>query len=181
MQRVLRRLRMLPLVIGSCLLMACSGGAVEGGGGSGGAGIGIYLSPALQSDLSMMEEEAYLSISALGGGDMTASPYLADLNEVVARLNSYLPAMAAIRPELNLLLLQSGPPRLTGTAALYLCNGMGFPAATMHRSIFVSHSFIGSLWLEAANWGAPELFRPSLAYLVYHEFAHAALGHSAML
>jgi hypothetical protein len=83
-------------------------------------------------------------------------------------------------PAIEHVILLSGPPRLESSVGIFLCDGLGFDASTLHRSIFISNEFLVELRSGAGEWGDEGLFGPAVAYIVFHEFAHAALNHSAV-
>ncbi len=99
------------------------------------------------------------------------SSYAWQIGTLIGAMNTSSKYQAAV--------LMEGPPRVDGTIAVYLCDGLGSKAYTLHKSVFISNSFLGKMEDEAFGQNRGDLLMPAIGFVLFHEIGHAALGHSA--
>ncbi|MDH5543780.1 MAG: hypothetical protein OEY64_12565 [Nitrospinota bacterium] len=133
-----------------------------------------------KASLSQMEMDVFNLNIPVEKCDIRNSPFASDMLSVITELNLHLGELENIEPLVREVLLLSVPPREEGTVGIYLCDDLEFSASTLFRSTFISNQFLERLRDGARTWGSDELFLPALSYVVFHEFAHAALNHSVV-
>jgi len=174
--------RIVVLVLVSLSSVACGGL----GGGSADAvtaetGYGsASLTQNEKASLSLLEGGVLESLYLDGKCDFGNSEFAESVESAIALINFKLDELKYNEPLIEQVVLLSGPPRLEGFVAIFLCDGLGFNASTLHRSSFISNGFLADLHAGAVEWGDEDLFNSAVSYIVFHEFAHAVLNHSAV-
>ena len=173
------------LFIGTfCLFLVACGGA--GPEGTADASVppdetrSKPLSELSKASLSQLEMDVFDLNIPVEKCDIRNSHFSADVAAVIAELNLHLGDVENIEPVIREVLLLSVPPREDGTVGIFLCDDLEFSASTLFRSTFISNQFLEKLRDGARTWGSDELFLPALSYIIFHEFAHAALNHSVV-
>ncbi|MBI3795306.1 MAG: hypothetical protein HY280_11370 [Nitrospinae bacterium] len=109
------------------------------------------------------------------------SPYYNDTAGLVNQINPVLGKMQNVSPPVWEAIIMDFPPRVDGTIAVFLCDGMTQGAETLFRTVSLSNQFISDLKSAVATAGADaSAFNSALAFVLYHEMGHAVLNHSAV-
>lgn len=138
--------------------------------------LNVQLSFAVKKSLEGMETAAWSDIPGAQSCGTAKSPFTPEVSGLIEKLNPFLAARAAVPSAAALL---NNPPRGEEQVGVYLCGGLAQPAYTIHRTVFFNAGFIEVLNAAASGWGGEPAFRSALAFILYHEIGHAALGHSA--
>lgn len=140
----------------------------------------IFIRLGEKRQLEKMESDLFGSFSSQENCLSYNSPFEGMANELILSLNGVLSELEKADDSLNGAVLLNGPPRETGTIAVYLCDGMKPKAYTLHRSVFISNEFLANLHLASIETQRVENFLPAAGFVLYHEIGHAALNHSAI-
>lgn len=172
--------RIIITVLFSLSTVAC-GGIGGGSADTGDTGYGsASLTQTEKASLTILEEGVLESLYFEGKCDLGNSEFAGSVEYAVGLINSRLAELEYNEPLIEQVVLLSGPPRFEGSVGIFICDGLGFNASTLHRSTFISTEFLAELRAGSEEWGDEAFFGPAVAYIVFHEFAHAALNHSAV-
>ncbi len=161
------------------LLFSACGGSTHGTITSGDKNWYIQVKFSAKNSLAEMENSAWNSIPGAQNCGVAKSPSAAEIAGIVEKINPYLAARGAAAADPVTAAVLNNPPHGDGQIAVYLCSGLPQAAYTVHRSVFLSTDFIDALAGAAPGWGGEPAFQSALAFVIYHEIGHAALGHSA--
>ena len=161
------------------LMLAACGGEMHGVLVSNNKNVNVQLSFAAKKSLENMETAAWNGIPGAQSCGTAKSAFAPDVNGLIEKLNPFLAARAATTGSPSAAALLNNPPRGEDQVGVYLCAGLSEPAYTIHRTVFFNAGFIDALNAAAPGWGGEPAFRSALAFVLYHEIGHAALGHSA--
>ncbi|MBI5638326.1 MAG: hypothetical protein HZA03_10195 [Nitrospinae bacterium] len=161
------------------LVFSACGGSMHGTLTSNNKNVSIQLKFAAKKALENMETAAWDGIPGGGNCGNAKSSFAPEVNGLVEKINPYLAARAVTANAPLTASLLNNPPRGEEQIGVYLCAGLPRPAYTVHRAVFLSAGFIDALNGAAPGWGGEPAFRSALAFVLYHEIGHAALGHSA--
>lgn len=170
--------RAIAAALGVLLLSAC-GGAAHGTITSNNKNGYIQVKFASKKSLSSMEDAAWNGIPGGQNCGTAKSSFATEVNGLVDKINPYLAARAAVTTAPPAAVLLNKPPHGDEQIGVYLCAGLAQPAYTVHQSVFLSADFVDALSGTAAGWGGEPAFQSAVAFVIYHEIGHAALGHSA--
>lgn len=165
-------------VLCALLLSAC-GGSTHGTIINSNKNGYIQISFAAKKTLVTMEAAAWDGIPGVDNCGIAKSSFAPDVKGLVDQINPYLAMRAVTTATPPSAALLNNPPHGNEQIGVYLCTGLAQPAYTVHRSVFLSVDFVNALNKAAPGWGGEPAFRSALAFLIYHEIGHAALGHSA--
>lgn len=160
-------------------LLAACGGATHGTITSNNKNGYIQVKFASKKSLATMETAAWDGIPGGLNCGTAKSSFAPEVSGLVDKINPYLAMRALATPAPAAAALLNNPPHGDEQVGIYLCAGLAQPAYTVHRSVFLSADFIKALDGAAPGWGGEPVFRSALAFVIYHEIGHAALGHSA--
>ena len=171
--------RAIAAVFCAFLLSAC-GGSTHGTLSSSDKNWYIQVKWAPKKSLATMESSAWNGIPGSQNCGTAKSSFAPDVVGLMDKINPYLAARTATATVPLTAALLNNPPHGEEQIGVYLCTGLAQPAYTVHRSVFISTDFINALNTAAPGWGGEPAFRSALAFVIYHEIGHAALGHSAI-
>lgn len=161
------------------LLLSACGGATHGTITSTNKNGYIQINFASKKSLATMETAAWDGIPGGENCGIAKSSFAPEVKGLVDKINPYLAARAVTITVPPTAVLLNNPPHGEEQVGVYLCGGLSQPAYTVHRSVFLSADFISALNGSALGWGGDPAFHSALAFVIYHEIGHAALGHSA--
>ncbi len=161
------------------LLLSACGGSAHGAFTSNNKNWYIQVKFSAKNALADMENSAWNGIPGGENCGIAKSPFAPNVGGLVDQVNPYLALRGATAADPVTAALLNNPPHGDGQIGVYLCAGLAQAAYTVHRSVFLSADFINALDGAAPGWGGEPAFRSALAFVIYHEIGHAALGHSA--